>query len=227
MKIMKAIIALTIIVFIPFGLMIWIRSHQSTGFASVELIAYPLIFGGGSIGVLYYLKRFLLKEDLSDFNSKPAKWYTDLVWGIALTIIYFALFYLSRITLTDILKFEPNLEMLGLMLSMREKPLLLILWFGPVLWIGIALYEELIKVFLLTTMWNLSRNAVWIFSVIVITSTIFGLVHWNQGPYGIVTIAIKSFVSCVFFYKQRRLMPLVYAHVLYDGLQVGTLLFTY
>jgi hypothetical protein len=54
-------------------------------------------------------------------------------------------------------------ELLGLMLDMRESPWLVLIWFGPVLWIGIALFEE--------------------------------LTHWSQGPYGIVTIAIKSLVA--------------------------------
>lgn len=223
----KSIIALTIIVFIPFGLMIWFRHHQSTGFASLELIVYPLIFGSISIGILYTLKKYFLKEKISDFNSKQANWYIDLVWGIILTAIYFLLFYLERLTLSDLLQFNPNMELLGLMLDMRKSPLLIIIWFGPVLCIGIALFEELIRVFILTSLWKWSQNIVWIIAVIFITSVIIGLAHWNQGSYGIVTISIKSIVSCIFFYHKRRLAPLVYSHILYDGLQVGMLLLTY
>jgi len=207
--------------------MIWFRNHQSTGFASIELIIYPLLFGGISICVLYILKKFFLKEDISDFNSTPATWYNDLGWGLILTIIYFTLFYIERLTLSNLLQFNPNMELLGLMLDMRENPILVILWFGPVLWIGIALYEELIRVFILTSLWKWSKNMVWIVAVIVTASIIIGLAHWSQGSYGIVTISIKSIVSGVYFYRKRRLMPLVYAHVLYDGLQVGMLLLTY
>jgi len=226
-KKIKSVIALTIIAFIPFGLMIWIRMHQSSGFATRELIIYPLLFGGLSICVLYILKKYFLKEELSDFNSKPGKWYSDLGWGILLTFIYFVLFFVERSTLTRLLRFNSNTELLQLMLDMREKPILLILWFGPVLWIGIALYEELIRVFILTSLWKWSNNIIWITKVIVFTSILIGLTHWSQGSYGIVTIAIKSLVTGIFFYKKRRLMPLVYAHVLYDGLQVAMLLLTY
>ena len=63
---LKSIIALSIIVFIPFGLMIWIRNHQSTGYASLELITYPLIFGGLSIVVLILIKKYFLGEKLKD-----------------------------------------------------------------------------------------------------------------------------------------------------------------
>ncbi len=224
---LKSIIALTIVVFIPFGLMIWIRLHQSTGFASKELILYPLLFGGASILITILLKKFFLKERLSDFNSDSGKWYTDLGWGILLTLIYFTLFFIFRFTLSNVLNFNSNTELLQLMLDMRENPILLFLWFGPVLWIGIAFFEELIRAFILTSLWKWSKKMLWISFVIVFAAILVGLAHWSQGSYGIVTIAIKSIVSGIFYYNKRRLMPLVYAHVLYDGLQVAMLLLTY
>jgi membrane protease YdiL (CAAX protease family) len=223
----KSFIALSIIVFIPFGLMLWVRNHQSTGFASIELIAYPLLFGGLSIVILALTKKFFLKEMLTDFNSGDGKWTTDIVWGFILTIIYFLLFYLERLTFSNILSFNPNMELLGLMLDMRESPILLFLWFGPVLWIGVALYEELIRIFILTSLWKWSEKFIWTISVVLISAIIVGLAHWNQGSYGMVTIGIKSLVSGYFFLKKKRLMPLVYAHVLYDGIQVAMLLLTY
>jgi len=193
----------------------------------MELILYPLLFGGGSIISLWIIKNYFLKESLKDFNSGKGNIVKDLLWAIALTGIYFILFYVERMTLSEILTFRSNNELLGLMLEMRENPLLLILWFGPVLWIGIALYEELIRVFLLTSLWRLSPSKIWMVAAILITSIITGLAHWSQGSYGIVTIAIKSIVACAFFYKYRRLLPLVISHALYDGIQVGMLLITY
>ena len=227
MNLSRTLLALSIMVFIPFGIMIWLRTHQSTGFASVELILYPLLFGGGSIIVLYFLKRYFLKEPLKDFNSGPGRWATDVLWGLLLAALYFVLFFLERATLTNWLTFVPNMELLGLMLDMRESPWLLFLWFGPVLWIGVSLYEELIRVFILTSLWKFSDSQWWAFLVILFASVLIGLTHWSQGSYGIVTIGIKSIVACLFFYKYRRLLPLVIAHVLYDGIQVALLLITY
>lgn len=224
---LKTIIALLIVVFIPFGLMIWMRVHQSTGYASNELIMYPLLFGGMSIVVLYLLKKFYLKESLKDFNSGKGNIGTDILWGIGLTVVYFILFFVERATLSNILSLNSNMELLGLMLDMRENPVMLLLWFGPVLWVGIALYEELIRVFILDSLWKFSQDKIWTIFVIILASVLIGLTHWSQGSYGIVTIAIKSIVACFFYYKVRRLFPLVLAHVLYDGLQVGMLLITY
>ncbi len=227
MKNLKQIISLLIMVFIPFGMMIWFRIHNSSGFASVELILYPLIFGGGSIIVLVLLKKYFLKESLSEFNSGKGKWGSDILWGFALTAIYFTLFYIERLTLSNLLSFNPNMELLNLMLDMRKNPILLILWFGPVLCLGVVLYEELIRVFILTSLWKFSNQKLWTFTVIIISALIMGFAHWSQGSYGIVTITTKSLVAGFFFYRYKRLLPLVIAHVLYDGIQVAMLLITF
>jgi membrane protease YdiL (CAAX protease family) len=223
----KNLLTLLILVLLPSAIMIWYRNHQTTGFASRELILYPLLFGGGSIILLFILKKYFLKEPLKDFNSGKGHLVKDWMWALVLTTVYFILFYLERITLTNILEFRSNQELLGLMLDMREKPILVVLWFLPVLWIGIALYEEMIRVFMLSSLWKFSKNKIWTIAVIFLTSILIGLTHWSQGSYGIVTIAIKSIVTCFFFYKYRRLMPLVIAHALYDGIQVAMLLITY
>ncbi len=223
----KRAIAVLIVAGIPALLMIWYRVRQATEFASVELISFPLVFGALGIGVVYVLKRYFLGEKISQLNSGDGRLLTDILLGLALTVVYFALFFIARYTLSDILAFTTNRELIGLMLDMRESPLLVILWFGPVLWIGIALYEEVLRTFILTEMWSLSRSRLWVAIAIALCALFMGLLHWSQGPYGIVTIAIKSAVIGIFYYRVRRIFPLVLAHVLYDGLQVGTLLLTF
>jgi len=224
---LKTLAALFMVVGIPFTTMIWYRSHQSTGFAGTELIVYPLVFGSLGIMLILLIKRFFLHEPLTELNSGTGSIGSDLLWGLILAVIYFALFYVERATLTGLLEFRSNHELLGLMLDMRESPWMLIAWFGPVLWIGIALFEELLRAFMLTSLWSFSQQAVWTVAAIIIAAVLVGLVHCSQGPYGVVTIAVKSVVSGVFYFRRRRLLPLVFAHVLYDGLQVGALLLTY
>lgn len=223
----RRVVALLIVVGLPASLMIWYRAHQSTGFASIELIVYPLVFGSLGIAVIWLLKRFYLGESLYSLNSGEGSLAGDIFWGIALTMVYFVLFFAARYTLSDLLARTPNRELLGLMLDMREKPWMVVLWFGPVLWIGISLYEELVRTFLLSELWSFSENKLWISTVVLFAAVVVGTTHWSQGPYGIVTIAIKSIVIGTFYFHRRRLLPLVIAHVLYDGLQVGTLLLTY
>lgn len=223
----RRVVALLVVVGLPASLMIWYRAHESTGFASVELIVYPLVFGSLGIAVIWLLKRFYLGESLYSLNSGEGSLVGDIFWGVVLTIVYFVLFFAARYTLSDLLAFTPNRELLGLMLDMRERPWMVVLWFGPVLWIGISLYEELVRAFLLSELWSFSVNKLWISTVVLFAAVVVGTTHWSQGPYGIVTIAIKSIVIGAFYFHRRRLLPLVIAHILYDGLQVGTLLLTY
>ena len=188
-------IALTIVVFLPVALMIAYRMRETTPFATVELIAYPLLFGGLGIAAILGLKRWFLGRPWSDFNAGEGTLAADLLHAAGLTAVYFVLFALFRATLADLLAARPNLELLELMLSMRERPLLMLVWFGPVLWIGIALYEELTRVFLLDELWRCSERPAWTVFAIVLAAALVGLVHWSQGPFGIVTIGLKSLVS--------------------------------
>lgn len=227
MKPIRTLIALLLVVGIPFGAMIWYRTHQSSGFASIELIVYPLLFGGLGICVALAAKHWLLREALGDFNSGEGTLGSDILWGVGLTVAYFVLFAVERATLAGVLTFTPNEELLGLMLDMREHTWMVLVWFGPVLWIGVALYEELVRAFLLTSLWRFLKHPAWVTAVIFFAAALIGLTHWSQGSYGIVTIAIKSIVAGAFYYRKRRLFPLVLAHFLYDGLQVALLLLTY
>lgn len=224
---MRRVVSLLVVAGIPAVLMLWYRIHQASAFASIELIAYPLLFGSIDIAAVVLLKRHYLGETLSDLNRGAGRLVTDITWGLGLAAACFALYFLAQVTLRELLEFRPNEELLGLMLDMRAHPWMVVVWFGPVLWIGIALYEELVRAFLLTELWSFSESKAWLAVVIVGAGLLFGLVHWSQGPYGIVTIAIKSMVIGLFYLRVRRLFPLVLAHALYDGLQVGALLITY
>ena len=223
----KRIFGLLVVGVIPTLLMVWMRLRQTSAFASIELIAYPLLFGSLGIVVVFILKRHLLGESIVELNSGEGGLLTDVLWGLVLTAIYFVLFFVFRYTLRGVLAFTPNFELLNLMLDMRQQPWLMLLWFGPVLWIGIALFEEVVRTFLLSELWKFSSNYVWVVTAVLMVSALTGLTHLSQGPYGIVTIAMKGAVVGIFYFRVRRLLPLILAHALYDGLQVATLLLTY
>lgn len=219
--------AVLVLGLLPTALAVWYRSRESSGFAGVELLAYPLIFGTLGIAIVLAVQRYFIRGSLAELSPGTGRLLKDVAWGLGLTGVYFLLFFGARATLMDVLEFRPNRELLGLMLDLREQPWMVLMWFGPVLWIGIALFEEVLRVFLLTRLWSLSDRPLWIVVSIVIVAVMMGLAHWSQGPYGVVTIAIKGAVIGAWFYRYRRLLPLVIAHALYDGLQVGMLLLTY
>ena len=207
-------------------IMIWYRLSRDVSFSPIEMIIFPLIFGGSSILLILGLNKFFLKQKISIFNEGESNWKKDLVASLVLTIIYFIMFFLERLTLYPLLAQSTPLsnDIINALIHFSQNPVILILWFGPVLWIGIALFEELSRIFLIKGLWSLSENKKWIVASIFLTSIFIGIVHLYQGWYGIITIALKSILMCAYYYKFKRIGPLIISHALYDGIQFLSLL---
>ena len=71
----------------------------------------------------------------------------------------------------------------------------------------------------LKCLWNINDNKNWHVAVIFLASALIGIAHLYQGTAGIISIGLKSVVMSFYFYKYRRLLPLIISHALYDGLQ--------
>ncbi len=221
-KIIRHLLAISIAV-LPIHLyMIWYRLNQTEGFSVSDMLIYPLVFGGGSVLLILLLNRYLLRSSFkATFNEGVGRLGMDTLIGFGLTAIYFAMFFLDRITIYRWIPRNgpPNTEILDVLAQLANDPVMMLVWFGPVLWIGIALFEELSRVLLLKSLWTISSNKNWEIAVILLTSTLIGFAHIYQGMAGVISIGLKSIVMCVFFYKYRRIFPLIVSHVLYDGIQ--------
>jgi len=221
-KTIRNILAISIAI-LPINLiMIWYRLTQTENFSTTDMTVYPLLFGGGTIMLILLLNKFLLKDTFkTTFNSGKGTWSWDILIGLGLTVIYFAMFFLERATLMQWIpnRNPPNTELINVIIDLANSPLLMVIWFGPVLWIGIALFEELSRTFLLKCLWNTSDNKNWHITAIFLASALIGTVHLYQGLAGVISIGLKSIIMCFYFYKYRRLLPLVISHALYDGLQ--------
>ncbi|MEN8124843.1 MAG: CPBP family intramembrane glutamic endopeptidase [Bacteroidota bacterium] len=221
-KTLRNILAISIAILPINFIMIWYRLTQTENFSTTDMIVYPLLFGGGISVLILFLNKYLIKDTFKEtFNSGEGTWYWDILIGIGLTAIFFVMFFLERATLYQWIPNNnpPNTELIDTMVDLANNPFLLIIWFGPVLWIGIALFEELSRVFLLKCLWNINDNKNWQIAVIFLASTLIGIAHLYQGTAGIISIGFKSVIISFYFYKYRRLLPLIISHVLYDGLQ--------
>ena len=223
-KVLRNILAISIAILPINGIMIWYRLTQSESFSTSDMLVYPLLFGGISIMIILLLNKYLINASFKEtFNNGDSAWYWDILAGIGLTVIYFIMFFLERITIYRwIPNNQPqNTELIDTVIDLANDPLLLIIWFGPVLWIGVALFEELSRTFMLKCLWNIDKSRNWHFMAILLASLLIGGVHLYQGTAGIISIALKSVVVSLYFYKYRRLVPLIISHALYDGLQLA------
>jgi len=221
-KTIRNILAICIAILPINIIMIWYRLTQTENFTTTDMTVYPLLFGGGTIILIILLNKYLLKNTFKEtFNSGKGNWYWDILIGFGLAIIYFAMFFLERATLYQWIPNHnpPNTELVNVMIDLADSPMLMVIWFGPVLWIGIALFEELSRTFLLKSLWNINDSKDWHITAIFLASALIGTVHLYQGLAGVISIGLKSIIMCYYFYKYRRLLPLVISHGLYDGLQ--------
>lgn len=205
-------------------IMIWYRLTQTETFTTSDMLLYPLLFGGGNILLILALNKYLLKGKISDFNRGKGNWYKDIFTGLTLTIIYFLLLFIERGLFTTILPQgqPPSQETINMMIGLTSNPILLAIWLGPVVWIGVALFEELSRSFFLNCLWALTKSKSWQIVSIFIVSIIISTIHLYQGAFGIVSISLQGLVIGLYYYKYRRLLPLIISHALYDSIQVIT-----
>ncbi len=203
-------------------IMIWYRLTQTDTFTTIDMLVYPLLFGGGNIVLILVLNKFLLKQKIKDFNPGSGKWYWDITAGIILTIIYFGLLIIEQKTITDYLpQAKPaSQELINLLVDLANNPVLLAIWLGPVVWIGVALFEELQRIFFLNCLWKLSGNHYWQLFTIFLVSVIWGVAHLYQGTFGIISVSIQGLVMSLYYYRYRRIWPLIVSHALYDSVQI-------
>jgi membrane protease YdiL (CAAX protease family) len=186
------------------------------------MLVYPLIFGSGNILLILALNKYLLKEKITDFNSGKGKWYWDIPVGLVLAAIYFLLMFAERATIARLLPQgrPPSQEVINMMIGLANNPILLAIWLGPVVWIGVALFEELGRVFFLNCLWRLSNNKYWKLIAVIFVSSFWGLAHLYQGAFGIISVSIQGLIMGFYYYKYRRIWPLIISHALYDTIQV-------
>ena len=98
--IFKNLLAISIAILPINIIMIWYRLTQTENFSTTDMTVYPLVFGGGISVLILLLNKYLIKDSFKEtFNSGKGTWYWDIAVGLALTAIYFAMFFIERATL--------------------------------------------------------------------------------------------------------------------------------
>jgi membrane protease YdiL (CAAX protease family) len=198
-------------------LVIFMRLTRDQPFEARDLLVYPLVFGGGTIVLITLLQRLVCGERLRHLNLSSSAWWGDVLWGLVLFAVFAVLAVVQRFTVAQWFPREPAPEIANLIAEMSESPLLMALWLGPVVWMGVAAFEELARVFLLSRLWLVwpSRASRW--RAVVLTAVLFGLAHMYQGTAGVIATAIMGFIAGWFYLARGRVWPLIISHALYDS----------
>ena len=195
-----------------------------------ELFLYPLILGGGTVVLILLFHRYLLGEPLSTLQLKPGRLSTDVIAAVLLTLISFGILILQGIIQSSLITTPPEPlaeELVILFYGIAGNPMLIALWLDPVVWIGVAAFEELTRIFALNHLWRVwpQKPARW--TILLGTAVVFGLMHIYQGPVSIFFISIQGLLFGWYYFKFGRYWPLIIAHALYDSFQVIQVILTF
>jgi membrane protease YdiL (CAAX protease family) len=199
------------------ALLLWMRLTRDTPFEAKDLFVYPIVFGGGAIVLIVALLYGLCRQGLADLNLATGRWWGDVLWGLGLFAVFVLMTVLQQVTVARWFPTQPAPEINNLIEGISHRPLLLALWLGPVVWIGVAGFEELLRVFVLSRLWLVwpARSARW--GAVLATAGLFGAAHAYQGVAGIISTGLMGLVAGGFYLAGGRVWPLVISHALYDS----------
>lgn len=199
-------------------LLLWFRQADRSAVTVFEMLAYPLIFGTGLIVLIVLLNKYLCFATLGSLNPGRGNIGRDVLHGLLLFIVFALLTVLEQFTVMRWFPQEgPPPEFQELIRGLTANPLLLAIWLGPVVWIGVALFEELHRVFFLKCLWEVWDRPVAKWIIILISAALSGAVHSYQGIAGVISTGVMGLLAAVYYLKYRRIVPLVVAHAVYDS----------
>lgn len=186
-----------------------------------EFFLGPLLFGGGMIFWMIFLHVVVCRDSLFELGFGRDGYWWDVFVGLIMGLGLLGLKFLTDPWLHSMFpRSPPSEEIFRLIQTVARDPLLLGLWLGPVVWIGIAGFEEFWRVFVLRRLWLVFsvRSAAW--PVLIVVSALIGLAHGYQGAAAILSIGVKSVLMGWYFMKAGRIRPLIVAHAVYDSIQI-------
>jgi len=208
---------------LPLYLLPWLLRRAHGGAVHLTgMLLYPLLIGGAAIVWLLFLQRRVCRDDLAGLGWRAGGPWSNLGEGLLLTAAYLVIAAATQATVARWAPGRgPSPEIVELILRLSENPWLMLVWLGPVAWIGAALFEELARVFVLRRLWlawpgTTARNV-----AVIASALAFGLVHYYQGPPGMVSTGFMGLVAGAVFLFRGRLWPLVVGHAVYDMISIG------
>jgi hypothetical protein len=204
-----------------FALTVWMYQIRDSTPGLNEFFLGPLLFGGSMIFWLLFLHVVVCRDSMKSLGFNTAGFWVDMIIGCGLGAGLLLLKMLMQPMLNSLFETqEPSTEIIQLIHGVASDPWLLALWLGPVVWICLAGFEELWRVFVLRRFWNVFSGTGGKWMVLLLVSVLIGLAHGYQGPAGILSIGFKSILMGWFFMATGRTRALIVSHAIYDSVQI-------
>jgi len=199
----------------------WMYGWRDETMTIHEMLLGPLLGGGCLIVWVLFLHVYVSGDRIERLGFRARGTGADIGLGAALAVAFLAFQFLYNASVAPLFPATPPPEeMLKLISGLSRNPLYLALWLGPVVWIGVAGFEELLRAFALRRLWLGWPGLVGRWGTILVVSSVIGLAHGYQGPAAILSIGIQSVVMGWFYMVTGRIRALIVAHALYDSIQI-------
>lgn len=206
---------------VPVALIAYWNALHSQALTLADFFVAPLLVGGALIFWLLYLHFHVCRDDVVALGLRKPRPSVDVLLGIGLAAGLLAFHATFGVTAARVLPPRPPVpQVLTLIGTVSHSPWLLALWLGPVVWIGVAAFEELGRVFLLRRISLIIGGTGGLWTAIVVVSCFFGLVHAYQGAAAVVSITLQSVPLGWVYFRTGRVRALIMAHALYDSAQI-------
>jgi membrane protease YdiL (CAAX protease family) len=182
---------------------------------------YTFVVGTLELALVLLVLRFLCGENLSSLNLKPGRWRMDLQLGAYLLLAHFyvLIFFQCSSARLPGAPVETDAFQRAVYATIASQPLLLAFFLGPVTWVSVAGFEEISRAFFFSRvlrLWPAARKARW--AAVLFSALLFGAAHLYQGPLSALANGITAVIDGLFYLMVGRLLPLIFAHGLFDSI---------
>jgi membrane protease YdiL (CAAX protease family) len=186
------------------------------------LLFVPLVAGGGLTLWILFLHLYVCGDGLDQLGFRASRLWLDIVIGAlgGVTLLAFQLFIWNATVARLFPPNPPAEEVIELIAGVARNPWLLALLLGPVVWIGVALFEELMRAFLLRRLWQVWRGPVGRAAAVGVVSALMGVAHAYQGPSAVLSLGLQSLLLGWFYMRTGRIRALIVAHGVFDSIQI-------
>lgn len=203
------------------GTAYWVHLLQAGGMTLRVMFLGPMVGGVALIFWILFMHLIVCGDGLDRLGFGRKRFGFDVLLGAVLAAGLLAFHWGFAASAGRLFAPRPPapaiLELLG---GVVRDPWLLALWLGPVVWIGVALFEELARAFLLRRLWQAWPGAGNAWIAVLAVSALTGMVHLYQGPAAMASIGLQSVLLGWFYYRTGRIRALIVSHALYDSVQI-------
>lgn len=212
------VVLIGIIPFYAFAVIDKVFNQPNISIQGFFLIYMPIT--AIALFILFLLNKYFLKQTIASYNVERKNLLSDiavmfiLLVGASFIQITFNLFLKDALPSR-----QDNTKILSALQEIFTNPFYALVFLIPFIWITQS-FLIFSRIFLLKNLWELSKNKIWIWSVVILSSILFVLPEIDKSILSIlISFSVILFFNITYFFY-RRFYPLIFAAIFYQTIQM-------